>query len=676
LQRASPSRARKSPPFAAAVLLGFTALGAAAPSGDPPASRAAETAGTAKTTDTSPGPRSSGEASWITLETNAPPALGPAPERPDGDRGARWDSSWAGWDGWHVAVTRRARFEDPFAAARGWLHGTNPARAVHLDEVRMSAKIGGKFAVDGAAFVTDPEWDDFDAGVELRRARLFARGDCLLVLPVSYQIEVGYIPEQFYLEESFLSFKDIPWIGEIKAGQYQAPMGLDVITGSRDITFMEPAAPLQALAPGVNAGVQIGRPVLEQRASWRIGLFADGVGQDFGEASRDYGRAIVRFTGLPWYRPSQADGGGAELLHVGVSANVLYSASSSVRYRSRPESHLAPHVLDTGDIEADQSMVVGAEVAWVHGPLSPPGRVPALLGAPTGRRGPGLRGRLPFRQLDSDGGVTAVRRPRGPCSVGWCREGTSTLVGEAGAPGKSRPGIPTRISTAAESTGGRLSMWMAGVNWYPHGHVRWRFDYGLGRVLTPERGERSPGLRNAGGGRFLIGRRRGLKSASGWRHDRGTVTARRVLLFLAVLPIWALAAPGQSRLLGPSPRDDLETGAELAKQIEREIGLVTAPKAQAYVREVGGRLVDVVDDPRWQFHFEIVDQSEPNAFAIPGGGIYVSRGLLVLLGGRTNSPGCWDTRSPMSRSGIRPGNSGRASCPDCFRCPGTWWAAW
>ncbi len=33
--------------------------------------------------------------------------------------------------------------------------------------------------------------------------------------------------------------------------------------------------------------------------------------------------------------------------------------------------------------------------------------------------------------------------------------------------------------------GGRLGMWMLGANWYPHSHVKWRFDYGIGQVEGP-----------------------------------------------------------------------------------------------------------------------------------------------------------------------------------------------
>jgi predicted Zn-dependent protease len=69
----------------------------------------------------------------------------------------------------------------------------------------------------------------------------------------------------------------------------------------------------------------------------------------------------------------------------------------------------------------------------------------------------------------------------------------------------------------------------------------------------------------------------------------------------------------------------------VAKLVERSIGLVTGTETEAYLRDLGARLAAAADDARWQFRFQIVDQAEPNAFAIPGGGIYVSRGLLALV---------------------------------------------
>jgi phosphate-selective porin len=80
-------------------------------------------------------------------------------------------------------------------------------------------------------------------------------------VPVSYKIEIGYIPHRFNLNEAWLSSRHIDYIGYLKVGVYGPPMGLDMITSSRDLTFMEPATVLQALAPGNEAGIQIGQPV-------------------------------------------------------------------------------------------------------------------------------------------------------------------------------------------------------------------------------------------------------------------------------------------------------------------------------------------------------------------------------------------------------------------------------
>jgi predicted Zn-dependent protease len=99
----------------------------------------------------------------------------------------------------------------------------------------------------------------------------------------------------------------------------------------------------------------------------------------------------------------------------------------------------------------------------------------------------------------------------------------------------------------------------------------------------------------------------------------------------AALASWTLATSSHAQLLGSSPQRDIEQGAEVAKLVERQIGLCTLPVTEAYLREVGQRLVAAADDPRWKFSFQIVDQEEPNSFAIPGGNIYVSRGLLALL---------------------------------------------
>jgi predicted Zn-dependent protease len=99
----------------------------------------------------------------------------------------------------------------------------------------------------------------------------------------------------------------------------------------------------------------------------------------------------------------------------------------------------------------------------------------------------------------------------------------------------------------------------------------------------------------------------------------------------AMLAAWMVSSAAEAQWFGPSAQRDVAQGEEVAKLVEEQIGLYSSPKAEAWLSEVGGRLVAVVNDPRWKFSFQIVDQPEPNAFAIPGGGLYVSRGLLTLI---------------------------------------------
>jgi predicted Zn-dependent protease len=75
---------------------------------------------------------------------------------------------------------------------------------------------------------------------------------------------------------------------------------------------------------------------------------------------------------------------------------------------------------------------------------------------------------------------------------------------------------------------------------------------------------------------------------------------------------------------------DEKVGEEASQDVASQLGLVEDPALNAYVNQVGQRLARHAPRGRFRYHFGIVDQDAPNAFALPGGYIYVSRGLLVL----------------------------------------------
>jgi predicted Zn-dependent protease len=111
------------------------------------------------------------------------------------------------------------------------------------------------------------------------------------------------------------------------------------------------------------------------------------------------------------------------------------------------------------------------------------------------------------------------------------------------------------------------------------------------------------------------------------RTERPKLLLGALVLLLASWP----AGRATAQLFIRSAEKDVEQGAEVAQMVEQQIGLYSQPGTEGYVAAVGSRLASAADDPRWNFGFHIVDQAEPNAFAVPGGGIYISRGLLALV---------------------------------------------
>ena len=76
---------------------------------------------------------------------------------------------------------------------------------------------------------------------------------------------------------------------------------------------------------------------------------------------------------------------------------------------------------------------------------------------------------------------------------------------------------------------------------------------------------------------------------------------------------------------------DKKLGAENAKLIEAQIGLYPDKEMTEYVRSIGNRLVAELKKNPFEFQFHIADDPIPNAFALPGGYVYVTRGILYLI---------------------------------------------
>lgn len=97
----------------------------------------------------------------------------------------------------------------------------------------------------------------------------------------------------------------------------------------------------------------------------------------------------------------------------------------------------------------------------------------------------------------------------------------------------------------------------------------------------------------------------------------------------AALAVVLLGARGAAAFTVISEAQEVEIGRKADQEVLKRFGYYEDPALQAYVNEVGQRLAKVADPRNVQYHFKVVDVPEVNAFALPGGYIYVTRGLLA-----------------------------------------------
>jgi predicted Zn-dependent protease len=79
---------------------------------------------------------------------------------------------------------------------------------------------------------------------------------------------------------------------------------------------------------------------------------------------------------------------------------------------------------------------------------------------------------------------------------------------------------------------------------------------------------------------------------------------------------------------GISTQQEVQMGQEEAAQINQQLPLVTDPEANRYINLLGDQIATKTSRGDLDWRFYIVDSREVNAFAVPGGFVYVNRGLI------------------------------------------------
>jgi phosphate-selective porin len=150
----------------------------------------------------------------------------------------------------------------------------------------------------------------------------------------------------------------------VTVGQLDAPLSRERLTSSNAITFLERASPVRAFAPGTKAGVQLSYGADDAAFAGALGVFGDARHPDGAHTTNGAPRLIGR---LIWAPPRLTDPANGRVLQLGVAGEYVLERSTTLRYKSTPESWLALPVVDTGTLHADHAFLPGLELAIQRG---------------------------------------------------------------------------------------------------------------------------------------------------------------------------------------------------------------------------------------------------------------------------------------------------------------------
>ncbi len=115
------------------------------------------------------------------------------------------------------------------------------------------------------------------------------------------------------------------------------------------------------------------------------------------------------------------------------------------------------------------------------------------------------------------------------------------------------------------------------------------------------------------------------------RQPRFVLASLAAALAATVVACATNPATGKKEFSLMSEAQEVQLGQEMDPQIKQEMGVYDDAELQRYVSGVGMRLAKASERPNLPWHFTVVDEPAVNAFALPGGYIYVTRGILAFL---------------------------------------------
>ena len=114
-----------------------------------------------------------------------------------------------------------------------------------------------------------------------------------------------------------------------------------------------------------------------------------------------------------------------------------------------------------------------------------------------------------------------------------------------------------------------------------------------------------------------------------------TRSAGRISVVLLLILVLAVPVAAQRTELKPgwnlfSPQDDVEMGRQVAREAEEQLAIIDDRELERYLDGLGQQLAAHAPWEKYPYQFKLVNDKTINAFALPGGFIYVNRGIIEM----------------------------------------------
>lgn len=276
-------------------------------------------------------------------------------------------------------------------------------------------------------------------------------------------------------KDAYIGMRNIPYIGRITLGQMKEPFGLERLTSSNDITFIERALP-NVFAPGRSWGAAMRNNFFDRRVTAAAGAFRNSTASGTMVSGNEW-NLTTRVTAVPWFDVND------KLAHLGVSYSLRIPESGDrerIRFRQRPELRTDDRFVNTGNFPVNLENRLGLEGAVVYGPLSIQGEfMQTWLDRPERLSKTGyLHGAYLYVSYFLTGESRRYSRSDGTFDSITPKKNFSPKDGTWGAwELAARYSYLDLNDKSVNITGGILNDVTLGINWYLNPNMRLMFNY-------------------------------------------------------------------------------------------------------------------------------------------------------------------------------------------------------